>query len=181
MNDDEAIRSIQAKIEREEALMTAAINMRSLPINEGHRSRIDSELRDNERNIKFFKERLDAIRQRKVQQGLGGMSLAEGDDGGPPPAPPPKDPNAAWGDQGSYGAGSAQYSQIGQHGDLMPPRHPYAPPGPGAAVPKPRPNFTKLGSCPHAQAEPSASALAAQWTGQGGVVLTDACSRSDQI
>ncbi|POR39132.1 Protein kinase C-like protein, partial [Tolypocladium paradoxum] len=144
MNDDEAIRSIQAKIEREEALMTAAMNMRSLPINEGHRSRIDSELRDNERNIKFFKERLEAIKQRKVQQGLGSMSLAEGDDGGPPPAPPPKDPGAAWGDRGSYGAGSAQYSQVGQHGDLMPPRHPYAPPGPGAAMPKPRPNFTKL-------------------------------------
>ncbi|PNY27155.1 Protein kinase C [Tolypocladium capitatum] len=132
MNDDEAIRSIQAKIEREEALMTAAINMRSLPINEGHRSRIDSELRDNERNIKFFKERLEAIKQRQVQQGLGGMSLAEEDGGGSPPAPPPKD------------RGSAQYGQAGQHGDLMPPRNPYAPPGPGSAMPKPRPNFTKL-------------------------------------
>ncbi|GJN69783.1 serine/threonine kinase [Purpureocillium lilacinum] len=142
MNDDEAIRSIQAKIDREEALMTAAISMRNLPINESHRSRIDSELRDNERNIKFFKERLEAIKQRKVQQGMGSMSLA--DDGGPPPAPPPKDPNAAWGDQGSYGAGSTQYSQIGQHGDLMPPRHPYAPPGPGSGMPKARPNYTKL-------------------------------------
>ncbi|KJZ79969.1 Protein kinase C-like protein [Hirsutella minnesotensis 3608] len=144
MNDDEAIRSIQAKIEREEALMTAAINMRSLPINEGHRSRIDSELRDNERNIKFFKERLEAIKQRKVQQGLGAMSIGEGSEPGSPPVPPPKDNASGWGDQGSYGAGSTQYSQIGQHGDLMPPRHPYAPPGPGAAMPKPRPNFTKL-------------------------------------
>ncbi|XP_044724032.1 kinase [Hirsutella rhossiliensis] len=144
MNDDEAIRSIQAKIEREEALMTAAINMRSLPINEGHRSRIDSELRDNERNIKFFKERLDAIKQRKVQQGLGAISLVEAGGSQSPPVPPPKDAGAAWGDQGSYAAGSAQYSQPGQHGDLMPPRHPYAPPGPGSGMPKPRPNFTKL-------------------------------------
>lgn len=146
MNDDETIRSIQAKIEREEALMTAAINMRSLPINEGHRSRIDSELRDNERNIKFFKERLEAIKQRKVQQGLGAISLVEGGGSQSPPAPPPKDSSTAWGDQGSYAASSVQFSQIGQHGDLMPPSHPYAPPGPGSSMPKPRPNFTKLGS-----------------------------------
>ncbi|KAF4592604.1 protein kinase c [Ophiocordyceps camponoti-floridani] len=133
MKDDEAIRSIQAKIEREEALMTAAINMRSLPINEGHRSRIDSELRDNERNIKFFKEKLEAIRQRQVQQDLGSMNL--GEPSGEAPYPPPKD-GSAWGDRASYG--------FHQGGSSMPQRHPFAPPAPGAGMPKPRPNFTKL-------------------------------------
>ncbi|KAI1334040.1 hypothetical protein F5Y15DRAFT_421297 [Xylariaceae sp. FL0016] len=58
------------------------------------------------------------------------------------PPPPPKDSAGGAGDQGSYG--SLPYSQIGGHGDMMPPRHPYAPQGPGSAVPKPRPNFTKL-------------------------------------
>ncbi|EQL03708.1 protein kinase C [Ophiocordyceps sinensis CO18] len=144
MNDDEAIRSIQAKIEREEALMSAAITMRSLQINEAHRSRIDSELRDNERNIKFFKERLEAIKQRKVQQGLGAISLVEAGGSQSPPVPPPKDAGAAWGDQASYADGSVQYAQVGQHGDLVPPRHPYAAPGPGSGMPKARPNFTKL-------------------------------------
>jgi hypothetical protein len=28
---------------------------------------------------------------------------------------------------------------------MMPPRHPYAPPGPGSAIPRTRPNYTKLG------------------------------------
>ncbi|PHH80131.1 hypothetical protein CDD82_1959 [Ophiocordyceps australis] len=143
MNDDEAIRNIQSKIEREEALMTAAINMRSLPINEGHRSRIDSELRDSERNIKFFKERLETIKQRKMQQGMGAMSMADPAEGSNPPVPPPKDARA-WAEQASYAQGPVQYSQIGQHGDLIPPRHPYAPPGPGSGMPKARPNYTKL-------------------------------------
>ncbi|KYK59131.1 hypothetical protein DCS_00261 [Drechmeria coniospora] len=136
MNDDEAIRSIKAKIEREEALMNAAISMRNLPINEGHRSRIDSELRDNERNIKFFKERLDAIQQRQAQQSMDRMSL--GEDGASAPHPPPKDSNANW-QEGSYGPGGGQYG-----GDLAPPRHPYASPDAGSGMPKARPNFTKL-------------------------------------
>jgi classical protein kinase C len=28
---------------------------------------------------------------------------------------------------------------------MMPPRHPYAPPGPGQGMPRSRPNYTKLG------------------------------------
>jgi classical protein kinase C len=28
---------------------------------------------------------------------------------------------------------------------MMPPRHPYAPPGPNSGMPKSRPNYTKLG------------------------------------
>lgn len=149
--------------------MSAAITMRSLQINEAHRSRIDSELRDNERNIKFFKERLEAIKQRKVQQGLGAISLVEAGGSQSPPVPPPKDAGAAWGDQASYADGSVQYAQVGQHGDLVPPRHPYAGPGPGSGMPKARPNFTKLGVCQNPRRAPRPS------------LLTVACLRSRQI
>lgn len=148
MNDEEAIQNIQKKIEREKALIQAATAMRGQTNNEAVRSRLDSQMRDGRRNLQFFEEKLRDIQLRRVNSGMDSMSLGggspgpagEGRDDGGPPAPPPKDSS---GDHGSYG--SMQYSQIGQHGDLMPPRHPYAPPGPGQGIPKTRPNYTKLG------------------------------------
>lgn len=150
MNEEEAIHTIHKKIEREKALINAANAMRAQTANEAVRSRIDSQMRDGRRNLQFFEEKLQDIKMRRVNSGMDNMALAgpsgaEKDDSGAPPAPPPKDP-AAWGDRGNYG--SSNYSQIGQHGDLMPPRHPYAPPGPNQGIPKPRPNFTKLGVSP---------------------------------
>lgn len=146
MNDEEAIQNIYKKIEREKALINAANAMRAQTSNEAVRSRLDSQMRDGRRNLQFFEERLRDIQMRHVNQGVSDMNLGAGEESAGAPAPPPKDASGAWsgGDRGSYGAGSTQYSQIGQHGDLMPPRHPYAPPGPGTGTPKPRPNFTKL-------------------------------------
>ncbi|KAF4459915.1 kinase C [Fusarium albosuccineum] len=150
MNDEEAMQNIYKKIEREKALINAANAMRAQTNNEAVRSRLDSQMRDGRRNLQFFEEKLRDIQMRRVSHGVEGMSLGSGaddaDDAGGPPAPPPKDGSGNWaGDRGSYGSGgSGQYSQIGGHGDLMPPRHPYAPPGPGTSIPKPRPNFTKL-------------------------------------
>lgn len=150
MNEDEAIQNIYKKIEREKVLINGANAMRAQTNNEGVRSRLDSQMRDARRNLQFFEEKLRELQMRRVNQGMGDMSVSgggTGQDDGPPPAPPPKDSNASWGpgDVGNYG--TAQYSQIGGHGDLMPPRHPYAPPGPASGMPKSRPNFTKLGSC----------------------------------
>jgi hypothetical protein len=154
MNEDEAIQNIYKKIQRENALLNAANAMRAQTNNEAVRSRLDSQMRDGRRNLQFFEEKLRELQMRKMNQGLGSMSLApDGSSGRPrsadmrndaegPPAPPPKDAQQ-WGDRGSYG--SQQYSQIGGQGDLIPPRHPYAPPSPASAMPKPRPNFTKLG------------------------------------
>jgi hypothetical protein len=153
MNDEEKIQDIYKKIEREKALMTAANAMRASTNNEAVRSRIDSQVRDARRNLQFFEERLQELQMRHVNRGMSGMSI--GPDGRPvsgdmrdidgAPAPPPKD-SSAWGAGGGYG--TQQYSQMGAHGELMPPRHPYGPPAPGpsGAIPKPRPNFTKLGT-----------------------------------
>ena len=151
MNEEEAIQNIHKKIEREKALINAANAMRAQTNNDTVRSRLDSQMRDGRRNLQFFEEKLRDIQMRRVNSAMDNVSLggpsgaAAGDaqdDSGPPPAPPPKDS----GDRGSYGSGN--YSQIGQHGDLMPPRHPYAPPGPNTGIPRPRPNFTKLGASP---------------------------------
>jgi classical protein kinase C len=144
--DEKKIQDIYKKIEREKNIINAAQAMRSQTNNEAVRSRLDTQLRDGRRNLQFFEEKLRDIQMRNMNQGMDNMSLGAGagaDDGGPPP-PPPKDPSAAWGgDQGGYP--TSQYSQPGQPGDLIPPRHPYAPSGPGAGGPKSRPNFTKLG------------------------------------
>ncbi|KAL5091230.1 Serine/threonine kinase [Trichoderma cf. simile WF8] len=136
MNEDEAIQSINKKIEREKALINAANAMRSQTNNEAVRSRLDSQMRDGRRNLQFFEEKLRDIQMRRVGQGVEGMSLG-GDDAGAPP-PPPKDASSSWGDQASYG-------QQGQAGppDMSPPRPNFGAPGPGAAS-KARPNFTKL-------------------------------------
>lgn len=72
-------------------------------------------------------------------QGAGGS--------GGPPAPPPKDPRGGYGESNDIrgGYGTQEYSQIGRQDEMMPPRHPYAPPGPGQSMPRSRPNYTKLG------------------------------------
>ncbi|PKS09300.1 hypothetical protein jhhlp_003914, partial [Lomentospora prolificans] len=146
MNEDERIQDIYKKIDREKALINAANAMRSQTNNEAVRSRLDSQMRDGRRNLQFFEEKLRELQMRKVNQGMDDMSIGSdnrplsggmyGDSG---PAPPPKD-----GDQAGYG--TQQYSQIGGHNDLMPPRHPFGPPAPGSSgnLSRPRPNFTKL-------------------------------------
>ncbi|GAB0132450.1 Serine/threonine kinase [Epichloe bromicola] len=142
--DEKKLQDIFKKIEREKNIINAAQAMRSQTTNEAVRSRLDTQLRDGRRNLQFFEEKLRDIQVRQAGQGMENLSLGGGsgpDENGPPP--PPKDSSTSWGaDQGGYG--TAPYSQIGQHGDLMPPRHPYAPQEPGAGMPKARPNFTKL-------------------------------------
>lgn len=151
MSDDDAAAIIYKKIEREKALLNAANAMLAQTDNDSVRSRLNSQIRDGRRNVQFFEEKLRELQMRRVNSGMDNMNLGEGadDDGAGPPPPPPKDAGG-WGEHNRTGSsasyGSTQYSKIGQHGDLMPPKHPYAPPGPGAGVPKPRPNFTKLGT-----------------------------------
>ncbi|KAI1106971.1 hypothetical protein F4804DRAFT_256228 [Jackrogersella minutella] len=155
MNDDEAMANIYKKIEREKALINAANSMRQQTNNDDVRSRLDSQMREGRRNLQFFEEKLRDLQMKRIGQGVDSMSIGtssptttgsvrppSGDVGEGAPAPPPKDAGGWSGDRGSYG--SLPYSQIGGHGDLMPPRHPFEPPGPSSSIPKPRPNFTKL-------------------------------------
>ncbi|KAI1470864.1 uncharacterized protein F4812DRAFT_450071 [Daldinia caldariorum] len=154
MNDEEAMANIYKKIEREKALINAANSMRQQTNNDDVRSRLDSQMREGRRNLQFFEEKLRDLQMKRLGQGVDNMNIGSGSATGSlrpsslemrdsdAPPPPPKDAGALSGDQGSYG--TLPYSQIGGHGDIMPPRHPYAPPGPTSTIPKPRPNFTKL-------------------------------------
>jgi hypothetical protein len=162
-NDDDALSSVYKKIERERALLNAANQMRQQTQNESVRSRIDTQIREGRRNITYLEERMQELQLRKmsttgVDSNMGsgshgpGMPLSAGlrNDRDGPPTPPPKDSRGGYTevgpDRGGYG--TQDYSQIGGHGDMMPPRHPYAPPGPNEGIPRSRPNYTKLGiSC----------------------------------
>jgi hypothetical protein len=163
-NDDEALSSAYKKLEREKALMNAANAMRLQTNNETVKSRLDAQMREGRRNIQYLEDTLRQLQMRKMGQGMEKMSLQPGENAGSgprpyssgqrndrdcPPTPPPKDSRGAYidnqpgSDRGGYG--TQEYSQIGGHGDMMPPRHPYAPPAPGSGMPKSRGNYSKLG------------------------------------
>ena len=157
-NDDDAINSVYKKIERERALLNAASQMRQQTQNEAVRSRIDTQMREGRRNIQYLEERMQELQMRRMGQGVDNMTLGSGSSGAPPPAagrndrdgpppPPPKDSRGGYADASADrgGYGTLDYSTIGGHGDVMPPRHPFASMGPNAAIPKSRPNYTKLG------------------------------------
>jgi ferritin-like metal-binding protein YciE len=160
-NDDDALSSVYKKIEREKALINAANAMRQQTNNEAVKSKLDTQMREGRRNIQFFEEKMRELQMRKMDRSMRDMSLGAGSaqqglppsgfrsDADGPPTPPPKDARGNYIQQGSNegGYGSQDYSQIGGHGNMMPPRHPYAPPAPGSnnALSRPRPQFTKLG------------------------------------
>ncbi|KAI9821850.1 MAG: Serine/threonine kinase [Pycnora praestabilis] len=168
MDDDQLISNVYRKIEREKALINAANAMRSSTDNTSVQQRLDSQIREGRKNIGYLEERMRELQMRRMGQGVEGMSLGSGSNGGPappthgglptqqrvlrgaqiddPPTPPPKSPRGGYGkDRGDYvEAGSGGYSQLsGGHG-MMPPRAPFSPPGPVSSTPKTRPNYSKL-------------------------------------
>ena len=148
MADEDKIMEVYKKIEREKSLIQAANLMRQQTNNDTVRSKLDTQMREGKRNLEFFEEKLKEL---QLRRGMQGMDIGSGSsssrphgahpDSDAPPAPPPKDASGH-----ATSGGETQFSQIGGHSDLMPPRHPFAPPGPGSGAPKPRPNFTKLGT-----------------------------------
>lgn len=154
---DQAIAEVYRKIEREKALINAASQMRLSTNNPTVQARVDSNIRDGRRNISYLEEKLKELQLRK---------MGRSEEGGPPPpahgvhglqgrgrpgdgpTPPPKDGRGYFpgsGDRGDYGdVGPGGYSQGGT--GMMPPRAPYGDPRPqNAPIPKPRPNYSKLG------------------------------------
>lgn len=151
---DTAIAEVYRKIEREKALINGATHMRQSTNNAAVQARADSNIRDGRRNITYLEEQLKKLQLRKVNDGAppppahgyGTPSTTRkplpNAEGGP--TPPPKESSNYFGDSGEYGdAGPGGYSD-GRSG-MMPPRAPYGDPRPYSAVPKARPNFSKLG------------------------------------
>ena len=138
-NEDAAISDLCRKIEREKTLIAGFNSMRQATNNSQVNSRIDSQVRDAQRNLKYFEKTLQDLQSRKLGDHMNNVNL--NNDAGPPPPPSHHDDPQ---DPGSYGnPGPGGYSQGGGNG-LMPPRAPYAPPAPGQSGLKNRPNYSRL-------------------------------------
>lgn len=150
MNEDDAIKSVYGKIEREKALMNAANAMRQSTNNPAVLSRLDGQIREGRRNIEYLEGRARELQMRRVGTDMENLSLGSGSNGPPSPEqrrnplpPPPKDAPGEYADGGNYGQSPpGGYSQLSGGQVLMPPKAPYAAPGPGQ--PRQRPNYSKL-------------------------------------
>lgn len=146
MNEDAAIQDLHRKIDREKAIINAANQMRAATNNAGVNSRVESQIRDARRNMQYFEQTLNELKQRKMGSHMGNMSISG--NGGPPPpqhAGQRGASNAGYGDYGNPGPGG--YSGGGAPG-MMPPRAPYAPPGPQDRATRQKANYSKLGKSP---------------------------------
>ena len=153
MNEDAAIQDLYRKIEREKAIIKGADQMRQATQNSQVNSRVDSQVRDAKRNLQYFEQTLHDLQKRKMGGDMGRMSLSGN---GGPASPSRSAPGSSgggmnnqqgygYGERADYGApGPGGYSGGGAPGQ-MPPRAPYAPPGPADRSPRARPNYSKLG------------------------------------
>lgn len=159
MNDEELINQVYRKIEREKVIINAANAMRASSNPQVQQS-LDSQVREARKGIEYLEERMRELQKRRMESMSsgsnggpptpvhGGMSPRQMQNtgygkGGAPPTPPPKDQEAA--DYGDPSNGGYMNDMSGGN-VIMPPRAPFGPPGPGSAVPKSRPNYTKLGT-----------------------------------
>lgn len=170
MDDQQLISNVYRKIEREQKLIDGAKAMRQSTDNPSLQQRLESQIREGQKNITYLQERMRELQMRRMGQGMENMSLDPGRPGpssqgaggpGPGPAfggpgsgprPPPKDARGGYGvgsDQGDYGnPGPGGYSNLDSAPGMMPPRAPFGPPGPSSGTPRSRPNYSKLGRPP---------------------------------
>ena len=149
MAGNDPIASIYQKIEREKVMIHGAEALRRSSDNPVVQASVDAQIKEARRNLKYLEERLAELQTRR---GMGNMSLNQ--NGGYAPQDPRNNSYAPGGsragyDQGVYGApsgGGGYMDQLGAGSGMMPPRPPYGAQAPGSAVPKARPNYSKLGS-----------------------------------
>jgi len=164
MNHNDIMDTVHRKIDKEKILISAAIAMRQSSNPQVQQS-LDAQIKEGRKNIGYLEERLKELEMRRMGQGMGSMSVGSSSNGRPPPpmhgnqqnprnnsfGPPNPVGNQGRGgyraDQGDYGnppPGGYQ-EQMGAGSGIMLPRPPYGPQAPVGAMPKARPNYSKLG------------------------------------
>jgi hypothetical protein len=152
-NDEAAVQELIRKIDRENAIINAARQMSQATNNPAVSSRVDSQIREATRNINYFDQTLRDIQTRQ----MGNLSVSgAGNGNGPMPPQHGMPPNGQSGrgsnNQSGYGTAQGDYGAPGPGGysaggsGMMPPRAPYAPPGPEERSSRTRPNYSKLGT-----------------------------------
>ena len=111
MNDDAAVQDICRKIDREKVIINAANQMRQATNNASVNSRVDSQIRNAQRNIQYYEQTLKDLQARKLGEDMGNMSVS--DNGGPPPpqhgVPGGGRSGGGSNNQQGYGGGDADY------------------------------------------------------------------------
>lgn len=151
MSDDAAISDLYRKIDREKALIQAAQHMRGATSNPTTNSRIDSSIREYQRNIKYFEQTLQQLQARRT----GGDGQGMGNGG---PRPPTHDGREGMSSRAMPGGADNPYDQPSDYGTpdgrgymdggghgLMPPRAPFDRPNGGNVPQRARPNYSRLG------------------------------------
>lgn len=159
MADDPLVSDIQRKIDRERAIVEAATRMRQKAA-QSMQPTIDNQIHEGRRNIDYLEGRMRELQMRRMGQGIGSLSLGQGN-GASSSSSKASGPQqrASGGNRGGqqtrqsgFTKEDADYGDAGPGGysDLhsphsMPARAPFGPSGPGGAVPKGRPNYSRLG------------------------------------
>ena len=163
MDNNQLIEQVFRKIERERVIINAANAMRAANPNPQVQQSLNSQIREAQKGIGYLEERLRELQLRQGGQGTpsqgnapappthGGSRSQPSNSQAAAPTPPAKDGRGGYfhdsGDYGNPGQGGYM-NNLGGGNMMMPPRAPFGPQAPGAVVPKPRPNYTKLGEYP---------------------------------
>lgn len=124
MADDQVIRDVQHKIDREKGLMDAASRMRASTSNVAVQQQTENSIRENRRNIVYLEETLEKLMRLKLNGPNHRSSGAQ-------------DQNADY--------GTDDYSNL-NNSATGPPRGPFGAIGPGGPMPKGKPNYLRLGT-----------------------------------
>ncbi|KAF2746516.1 hypothetical protein M011DRAFT_494988 [Sporormia fimetaria CBS 119925] len=142
-NIDGTIANVREKLEKERRVVESANVMRNSTNNPDVLARLDSQLRDSRRNIKYFEDTLKDLEMKRMSSNMGNMHLQPGGPSkkmGNPLTPPPKD---GWNqDDQTYAGQQGGYSNLSGGSGLMPPSGPFTPPPPTAQAK--RLNYSKL-------------------------------------
>jgi classical protein kinase C len=125
--------------------------MRQATSNVAVNSKLESQIREAQRNMQYFEQTLQSLQARRMGDGMQNLSLSGGS--APPHHGMPDNGLSGGGhnNQLGHGGGGTDYGNPGPGGysqgatGLMPPRAPYAPSGPSDRSPAARPNYGKLG------------------------------------
>jgi classical protein kinase C len=152
-SEDEVVRDIHKRIEREKALITAANAMRQSTDNPAVLSGLDTKIRDGRRNIEYFEGRLRELEMRKLGTGMDNLNLDSNTNGRSPAGQAGygrggSDGRGPFLPSGEYGDSGQDYSQLSGGNVIMPPSAPFARPGPASSMPRGRPNYSRLGALP---------------------------------
>ena len=77
------MQDIYRKIEREKQFITSARSMRQATDNPVMQQRVDTQIRESQRNLSYLEERMSELQVRKMNQGMEGMAVGEGMSTGP--------------------------------------------------------------------------------------------------